>query len=43
MLEILQAQLLKADAQLSELTAFKRDVETNIARMQDLIAEAKQG
>lgn len=42
-LEILQAQLAKADAQLSELTEFKRDVETNIARMRALIAEAKQG
>ncbi len=42
-LEILQAQLTKADAQLHELTAFKRDLETNIARMHELIAEAKQG
>lgn len=41
-LEILQAQLTKADAQLHELTAFKRDLETNIARMHELIAEAKQ-
>ncbi|MFK0209520.1 MerR family transcriptional regulator [Agrobacterium sp. NPDC090283] len=42
-LEILQSQLTKADAQLHELTAFKRDLETNIARMHELIAEAKQG
>lgn len=41
-LEILQAQLTKANAQLHELTAFKRDLETNIARMHELIAEAKQ-
>lgn len=41
-LEILQAQLTKADTQLHELTAFKRDLETNIARMHELIAEAKQ-
>lgn len=41
-LEILQAQLTKADAQLQELTGFKRDVEANIARMHSLIAEAKQ-
>ncbi len=42
-LEILHAQLTKADAQLHELTAFKRDLEINIARMHELIAEAKQG
>ena len=41
-LEILQTQLAKADAQLQELTTFKRDVEVNIARMHNLIAEAKQ-
>lgn len=41
-LEILQAQLAKADAQLQELTAFKHDVEANIARMHGLIAEAKR-
>lgn len=41
-LEILQAQLAKADAQLQELTGFKRDAEANIARMHSLIAEAKQ-
>lgn len=41
-LEILQAQLVNADAQLDELTAFKRDLETNITRMQALIAEAKR-
>lgn len=42
-LEILQAQLVKADTQLHELTAFKRDLEHNIARMEMLIAEAQQG
>ena len=41
-LEILQDQLTKADTQLHELTAFKRDLETNIARMHALIAKAKQ-
>lgn len=41
-LDILQAQLIKADAQLDELTAFKRDLENNIARMHELIAEAKK-
>ncbi|MFE3839224.1 MerR family transcriptional regulator [Pseudogemmobacter sonorensis] len=40
-LEILQAHLVKADAQLDELTAFKRDLEANIARMHRLIAAAK--
>jgi DNA-binding transcriptional MerR regulator len=41
-LEILQAQLTGANAQLHELTVFKRDLENNIARMNKLIAEAKQ-
>lgn len=41
-LEILQSQLGKANAQLDELTAFKRDLESNIARMHVLIAAAKQ-
>lgn len=41
-LEILLAQLTKADAQLQELTTFKRDLEDNIARMQALITQAKQ-
>ena len=41
-LEILKAQLDKANAQLDELTAFKRDLEGNIARMHALIAQAKQ-
>lgn len=41
-LDILQAQLARADAQLDELTAFKRDLEANIARMHALIAQAKQ-
>lgn len=40
-LEILEGQLIKADAQLKELTAFRRDVVANIARMKELIAEAK--
>lgn len=42
-LEILQAHLVRADAQLEELTAFKADLETNIARMKDLIEAARQG
>ncbi|WP_077962527.1 MerR family transcriptional regulator [Ensifer adhaerens] len=41
-LEILQAQLDKANAQLDELSAFKRDLENNIARMHGLIAQARQ-
>lgn len=41
-LEILQTQLTRANAQLDELTTFKRDLETNIARMLALIAEARQ-
>lgn len=41
-LEILQGQLAKADTQLHELTAFKRDLQNNIARIHELIAEAKQ-
>ncbi|MEI3852881.1 MULTISPECIES: MerR family transcriptional regulator [Ensifer] len=41
-LEILQAQLVNANAQLDELTAFKRDLESNITRMHALIAEAKR-
>ncbi|ENO84588.1 transcriptional regulator [Thauera linaloolentis 47Lol = DSM 12138] len=42
-LEILRGQLARADAQLVELQAFKRDLEANIERMQYLIAEARQG
>jgi MerR family transcriptional regulator, copper efflux regulator len=42
-LEILEAQLTKTNAQLQELATFKRDTQDNIARMQALIAEAKQG
>lgn len=42
-LEILQAQLAKADTHLHELTAFKRDLEDNIARMEKLIAQAQKG
>lgn len=41
-LEILQGQLTKADAQLRDLAEFKRDVEANIARMRGLIADAKR-
>ncbi|MBV7517761.1 MULTISPECIES: MerR family transcriptional regulator [unclassified Ensifer] len=41
-LEILEAQLVNADAQLDELTAFKRDLESNITRMQELIAQARR-
>lgn len=40
-LEILESQLARADAQIGELQAFRRDLIANIARMQDLIAEAK--
>ncbi|GLK65688.1 MULTISPECIES: MerR family transcriptional regulator [Paracoccus] len=41
-LEILQTQIAKADTQISELTAFRRDLEASIARMHKLIAEARQ-
>jgi DNA-binding transcriptional MerR regulator len=41
-LEILQAQLDKTNAQLDELSTFKRDLENNIARMHGLIGEARQ-
>ena len=41
-LEILQAQLDKTNAQLDELSTFKRDLENNIARMLGLIAQARQ-
>ncbi|MEK1870300.1 MAG: MerR family transcriptional regulator [Ensifer adhaerens] len=41
-LEILQAQLDKTNAQLDELSTFKRDLENNIARMHGLISEARQ-
>ena len=41
-LEILQAQLVNANAQLDELSAFKRDLESNITRMQELIAQARR-
>lgn len=41
-LEILEAQLAKTDAQLVELTAFRRDLESNIARMQSLIDHARR-
>jgi DNA-binding transcriptional MerR regulator len=42
-LEILKAQLLKAATQLHELTAFKRDLESNITRMEKLISEVQKG
>ncbi|WP_210335835.1 MerR family transcriptional regulator [Ensifer sp. ENS09] len=41
-LEILQAQLDKTNAQLDELSTFKRDLENNITRMHGLIAEARR-
>ncbi len=41
-LEILEAQLTKANAQLHELATFKHDLENNIARMRTLITEAKR-
>ncbi len=41
--EILKVQLTKAETQLHELTAFKRDLEGNIARMEELIAQAQRG
>ncbi|WP_321363440.1 MerR family DNA-binding protein [uncultured Celeribacter sp.] len=41
-LEILHAQLAKADSQIQDLTAFRRDVQDNIARMEQLISEAQQ-
>lgn len=40
-LEILENQLAKTNAQLEELTVFRADVVANIARMRDLIAAAK--
>lgn len=39
-LEILEAQLAKTEAQMKELSTFRRDLTANIARMKDLIAEA---
>ncbi|MCG6207463.1 MerR family transcriptional regulator [Rhodopseudomonas sp. HC1] len=41
-LEILQTQLAKADAQLAELSAFKTDLEASIARMNHLIGKARK-
>lgn len=41
-LEILQAQLIRTDAQLGELSDFKRDIEANIVRMNTLISEAER-
>lgn len=40
-LGILETQIVKADAQLMELTAFRRDLESNIARMKSLIEQAR--
>lgn len=40
-LEILRLQLARAEAQINELAAFKRDLRANIARMEQLIAAAK--
>lgn len=41
-LGILETQIVKADAQLMELTAFRRDLESNIARMKSLIEQARR-
>lgn len=41
-LDILEAQLANTDAQLAELTAFRCDLESNIARMKSLIDQAQQ-
>ncbi|WP_246764913.1 hypothetical protein [Ensifer sp. PDNC004] len=41
-LEILQAQLDKTNAQLDELSTFKPDLENNITHMHGLIAEARR-
>ncbi|NPD16662.1 MerR family transcriptional regulator [Xinfangfangia sp. D13-10-4-6] len=41
-LEILEAQLAKTNTQLAELTGFRRDLESNIARMKSLIDQARQ-
>lgn len=41
-LGILETQIVKADAQLMELTAFRRDLESNIARMKSLIDQARR-
>jgi len=41
-LAILETQLAKANTQIEELSAFKHDLQSNIARMHRLIAEAKR-
>lgn len=41
-LEILQTQLVRADAQLEELQAFRSDLTANITRMQALIEHARR-
>ncbi|WP_276120475.1 MerR family transcriptional regulator [Pararhizobium qamdonense] len=41
-LALLEAQLMKTDAQLSELTRFKSDLVANIERMTGLIAAARK-
>lgn len=41
-LDILETQLAKTDAQLAELTEFRRDLESNIARMKSLIDQAQR-
>lgn len=41
-LRILEAQIAKTDVQLTELTAFRRDLESNIARMKSLIDQARR-
>lgn len=40
-LEILVGQLCKADAQIAELLDFRRDIKTNIARVEQLIKKAE--
>ncbi|MFM9271172.1 hypothetical protein ACJ7V3_13030 [Halomonas elongata] len=42
MLEILEAQLTRTDAQLAELMAFRSDLENNIARMKSLIDRTRR-
>ncbi|MFT3690227.1 MerR family transcriptional regulator [Paenirhodobacter sp.] len=41
-LQIFEAQLAKTNTQLGELTAFKTDLEANIARMKGLIQSARE-
>ena len=42
-LEILQTQLSKTNAQIAELGAFRQTLENNIARIRGLIEEARKG